>query len=130
MNNLGVEAGNTATSRAIKNINVSDALCKSVKPQNTPLRANSEPNLISTKGDRHGAKKRTNRLKCDSDYDVQQFGYEIEDIDDFLTNVSKGSWFSFPVECWNEILTFHIFHLMHDKTLLETIIQNKTILTS
>lgn len=76
--------------------NVNEVKCRIVKTQNV-LRTKSEPNLNVDRKDRH--KHRRKRIR--EDWGVEQFGYEIQDVDDFLTKVSFLSsiilkWIDYP----------------------------------
>lgn len=84
----------------IKNNNEGEVKCRIIKTLNaaSPLRTRSEPNLISNeKKEKHRCKKKGNGKNKDSSssFDfVQKFGYEIEDVDSFLTKVKKIKLYS------------------------------------
>lgn len=60
--------------------------CRIIKAQNAPVRTKSEPSLVTDRNrERHRRRKRSARLK--SERNVQQFGYEIGDVDAFLSKV-------------------------------------------
>lgn len=87
-NNIGCKTNQNALT-IIKNTNLSEVQCKIVKTQNsTPLRTKSEPNLIVEKKEKRYRRKST-RLKLENTKQLQQFGYEIEDVDEFLTKVRR-----------------------------------------
>lgn len=70
---------------AVKSNNLNEQVkCRIVKTQNAPVRTKSEPSLV-TERSRHRRRKRSARLK--SERTVQQFGYEIGDVDAFLSKV-------------------------------------------
>lgn len=84
----------------IKLNNCQEIKCKIIKTENNnnnnkPSRTKSEPNLIIAERKekykhRHRKSARLKYDKNDEDeYMMQQFGYEIQNIDDFLTNVSN-----------------------------------------
>lgn len=74
----------------LKNTNLNEIRCKIIKTQNAPLRAKSEPSLATEKanGSKHRHRKKSTRVKNGKTGKLQQFGYEIEDVDAFLTKVS------------------------------------------
>lgn len=80
----------------IKVNNCKDIKCKIIKTQNNkPARTKSEPNLLVVeKRDKYKHRRKSARLikyeRSEEDELVQQFGYEIQNIDDFLTNVSQN----------------------------------------
>lgn len=87
INNLSKQ--NQSNIYNVKNTNA-EVKCKLVKTQNAPLRTKSEPNLVPERNrERHRHRRKPGRIKSDWSDDVQQFGYEIQDVDAFLTKVSS-----------------------------------------
>lgn len=82
----------TQISNKIKNTNLNEAKCKVIKSQNSPERTRSEPNLRGDRSrDKHKHRRRNSPKIKNWNDDVQQFGYDIPDIDSFLTKVSVSS---------------------------------------
>lgn len=86
INNLGKQ--NQSNIYNVKNTNV-EVKCKLVKTQYTPVRTKSEPNLVPERNrDKHRHRRKVGKIKNEWNDDVQQFGYEIQDVDAFLTKVN------------------------------------------
>lgn len=69
------------------NNNFNEVKCRIVKTENAPVRTKSEPSLVAERNrERHRRRKRSARLK--SGRGLQQFGYEIGDVDAFLSKVA------------------------------------------
>lgn len=91
-NNINNNNNNQSVLTIIKNTNVSEVQCKIVKTQNAtvlPLRTKSEPDLIGDKKEKRYRRKSA-RLKPEDGKQMRQFGYEIEDVNEFLTKVSAS----------------------------------------
>ena len=79
--------------------NIKEAVChvketkivvnRDVKKQNVPTRTKSEPNLGGERGRERHRHRRKGKIKSGTSK-VQQFGYEIQDVDGFLAKVSKS----------------------------------------
>ncbi|XP_044754465.1 uncharacterized protein LOC123313589 [Coccinella septempunctata] len=83
------------SSKYSKDKNSNEVRCQIIKTQNAPFRTKSEPNLIQ---ERERQKHRRKNLRSRSHFsDVQQFGYEIEDIDGFLTKATIDKPANIPV---------------------------------
>lgn len=80
--------------------NTKDTGCRIVKTQNAPLRTKSESCLttLKKKSSKHRRRRKSTRMKNDNAQSIQQFGYEIQDVDDFLTKVST-KLFSWSANC-------------------------------
>ncbi|KAJ3642532.1 hypothetical protein Zmor_025300 [Zophobas morio] len=94
LNNLKVHQSNKTV---VKNTNVNEIKCKIIKTQNA-LRAKSEPNLNSERGrDRYKHRRKNCRLSEEWEEGIQQFGYEIQDVDDFLSKATIEKPANIPV---------------------------------
>lgn len=87
LNNLGKQ--NQSYKKIVKNTNVQDVQQQSNK-QNQPFRTKSESNLSEQRAkDKHRHRRKSGRIRK-QDWGgvvVQKFGYEIQDVDAFLTKV-------------------------------------------
>jgi hypothetical protein len=89
INNLS--KAHQSNKNVVKNTNVNEVKCRIVKTQNA-LRTKSEPNLMGERGrERHKHRRKSARIRDDWEEGVEQFGYEIQDVDDFLTKVGGMS---------------------------------------
>ncbi|XP_074026346.1 uncharacterized protein [Leptinotarsa decemlineata] len=80
-----------------KNTNV-DASCRLIKTQNTPVRTKSEPNLVPERNrEKHRHRRKSTKIKNEWKDENQQFGYEIQDVDDFLTKATLEKPANIPV---------------------------------
>lgn len=71
----------------VKSNNLNEAKCRIITTQNAPVRTKSEPSLVADRNrERHRRKKKSARLR--SGRNLEQFGYEIGDVDAFLSKVS------------------------------------------
>ncbi|KAF5271861.1 hypothetical protein FQA39_LY08001 [Lamprigera yunnana] len=72
---------------------------KIVKNDNVPVRTKSEPSLVPEKvQERHRHRKRSKIIQYEKDKTiVQQFGYEIQDVDAFLTKATIDKPANIPV---------------------------------
>ncbi|KAJ8971821.1 hypothetical protein NQ317_002938 [Molorchus minor] len=94
LNNLGKPKQSNVYS--VKNTN--EVKCKLVKAQNVPLRAKSEPSLVPERSRvKHRHRRKSTMTKSDWSEDVQQFGYEIQDVDGFLTKATIEKPANIPV---------------------------------
>lgn len=93
LNNLNCSTNKSSVVNNVKNKKVNDFNNKrsTVKIQNAPIRTKSEPSLNLDKvREKHRYRRKSTRdvpkYKSEGPI-VQQFGYEIEDVDAFLTKV-------------------------------------------
>lgn len=71
---------------ASKSNNLNEVKCTIIKTQNVPVRTKSEPSLATDRNrERHRRRKKSARLRTGRN--LQQFGYEIGDVDAFLSKV-------------------------------------------
>lgn len=83
-NTKTVVLNNLAT---IKSTNCNEVKCKIIKTQNAPVRTKSDPTLGTNRDrERHRRRKKSSRLRKGEN--LQQFGYEIGDVDAFLSKVT------------------------------------------
>ncbi|XP_045474820.1 uncharacterized protein LOC123680786 [Harmonia axyridis] len=86
---------NNKSNKYCKDKNSNEVKCQIIKTQNAPLRTKSEPNLNQ---ERDRQRHRRKNLKTRSHFsDVQQFGYEIKDIDSFLAKATIDKPANIPV---------------------------------
>lgn len=79
---------NALNNLSVKSNNLNEVKCKIIKTQNAPVRTKSEPSLATDRNrERHRRRKKSTRLKNGRNGSVQQFGYEIGDVDAFLCKV-------------------------------------------
>lgn len=97
-NNLSVQTLNNFNKSALNNTKVNNCSettqCKIIiKTENVPppTRAKSEPNLMAEKREKHRHRRKSSRSRRDSKI-LPQFGYEIQDIDEFLNKVRTTSY--------------------------------------
>lgn len=99
LNNISTNRCNISNNNNnnLKNNKVNDLKCQIVKTQNVPIRTKSEPTLFPEKTrekHRHRRKSTRDVTKYErNEKIVQQFGYEIEDVDAFLTKVRNKLYY-------------------------------------
>lgn len=73
----------------VKSNNLNEVQCRIIKTQNAPVRTKSEPSLVTDRTrERHNRRKKKS-AKLRSGKNLEQFGYEIGDVDTFLSKVSN-----------------------------------------
>lgn len=110
VNNDITKATNRAALNIIKNTNISgESQFKIAKKQNSATwRTKSEPNLLGEYQDRRSRQKYQSKNKWNEEEKTKQFGYEIEDIDEFLMKVSVKIFQ--PYICANVVILLFVKH--------------------
>lgn len=82
---------NSTNSCSVNKLKNNEFKCQIAKPQNVPQRTKSEPSLVPEKTrHRHRRKSTRDSAKYGKNEKIrQQFGYEIQDVDAFLTKVKQ-----------------------------------------
>ncbi|KAK9886129.1 hypothetical protein WA026_014915 [Henosepilachna vigintioctopunctata] len=85
----------TKSNKNTKDTNSNEVKCQIIKTQNTPARTKSEPNLTQERI-KHKHRRKSQKVRSQFSQ-VQQFGYEIEDIDSFLARATIEKPANIPV---------------------------------
>ena len=84
-------SSNKSQSNFTRSTNGNDVRCKIIKTQSAPIRTKSEPSLVGEKckeKHRHSRSRKSSSNRIKNENRIQQFGYEIQDVDAFLSKVS------------------------------------------